>query len=158
MLGFLIGAVCLAGFIAVARRGRCHGRRFGGGGPGHRGRHGRRFILRHLFEELETTPGQEKVIKGAVDEVTEAVHGFKSQLHRSRGTLADVLRSDAVDENVLGELLSHHDDELDAVRKALVGALARVHDALDEGQRKRLADLLESGPRFRGFGPYRSWA
>jgi len=30
----------------------------------------------------------------------------------------------------------------------VVGALAKVHDALDEKQRERLADLIESGPGF----------
>ena len=35
------------------------------------------------------------------------------------------------------------------------GALGRIHAVLDPEQRNRLAELLESGPRFGG--PYRGW-
>ena len=43
---------------------------------------------------------------------------------------------------------------LEELRKAFVGAGARIHEALDERQRARLADLIEKGPRWFG----RSWA
>src|SRR5690242_15134806 len=92
MLGFLIGTVCLVALVKVVRHGRCggwryaHGCGYGGGydsgcggwhdrghGHGHgrwgggwsRGGFGPGFMLRGLFARLETTPGQEKVIRDA---------------------------------------------------------------------------------------------
>ncbi len=99
MFGFLIGTACLIGLIKVARHGGGYGcgSRYGscssgyergcgggggyqdeGGGPwgrhGGQGRHGGfgpRIFLRAAFERLDTTPGQEKVILQAVDELRE---------------------------------------------------------------------------------------
>ena len=52
----------------------------------------------------------------------------------------------------LGDAFARHDDALERARKAAVGALAKLHDALDERQRRILANWLEA--RGRG-GPYR---
>jgi hypothetical protein len=49
-------------------------------------------------------------------------------------------------------VFSQHDDVIERLRKEAVGALARVHEALDPRQRDELARLLERG----GFGP--RWA
>jgi hypothetical protein len=163
MFGFLIGTACLIGLIAVLKRGRCgHGRgcggrcRRGGGWGGHsHGGGGGGFFVNRVFSELDASPGQEKVIRSALEELFEAGRSFKTALHRSRSSIADVLRGETVDETQLGELFAKHDDEIESLRKALVGALARIHDALDERQRKRLAEIIESGPR-RWGGPYRS--
>jgi hypothetical protein len=53
---------------------------------------------------------------------------------------------------LFGELYARHDRAIEDLRKAFVGATAKIHDALDERQRARLADLIESGPRFGGGG------
>jgi hypothetical protein len=55
-------------------------------------------------------------------------------------------------------MFARHDTTLETLRKAGMGALAKVHDALDERQRARLADMIESGPGyFRGpFAPHAS--
>jgi hypothetical protein len=63
------------------------------------------------------------------------------------------MRSQAFDEVLFGELFARHDSAMEAFRKAAFSALAKVHEALDERQRARLAELIESGPRF-----FRSWA
>jgi hypothetical protein len=68
------------------------------------------------------------------------------------------MRAGAVDETQLGELFARQDDRITEVRKAFVGSLAKVHEALDEDQRKRLADLIASKRGFGWGGPYRSWA
>jgi hypothetical protein len=56
---------------------------------------------------------------------------------------------------LLGELFARHDTELESLRKAFVGLTAKVHDALDDKQRSRLADIVEAGPRFFRHGPFR---
>lgn len=189
MLGFLIGTACLIGLVKVVRAGRCgsgygggcghrhgrgwghdHGHRHGhGGGWGGWGggwaRGGSGFWLRGLFERLDTTPGQEKVIKQSVDEIFEATQGARGELDRTRADVAGALRAGNVDETAMGELFARHDDALRELRKAFVGSLAKVSEALDEEQRKKLADLIERGVGRGGFGraggPYRdrgNWA
>jgi hypothetical protein len=175
MLGFLIGTACLIGLVKTLGGG-C-GSRYGGwgyhGGCG-RGRgpqgpfdpfgpdareHRPGFFLRGLFQTLETTPGQEKVIADAVSEVREAGRKLRGELKDSRADVAKAMRAATFDEVLFGDLFSRHDTALESIRKSVVGALARTHDALDERQRARLADLVERGPaifrrRSWGFGPF----
>jgi uncharacterized membrane protein len=164
MFGFIVGAACLAGLVHMMRRRRCYGR--GGWGHHHHQHEGRGwdgpwdhrgsggpFWLRGLYSRLDTTPGQEKVIREVVDELREEAQGFRGEVGRARGDLADALRSDTVDETALGEAFARHDDALTRVRKGLVGGLAKLHEALDERQRRQLAQWLEA--RGGWGGPYR---
>jgi len=67
MFGFLFGAACLLGFDGDGlARGHHHHGHCGSSGRG-RGRYGARalFFLNHLLDRLDTTPGQEKVIRDA---------------------------------------------------------------------------------------------
>ncbi len=161
MFGFLIGIASLIGLIAVLRSGRhCGGRGWHGGWHGrghhrHGWRSGPRGPLRWLFEKLDTTPGQEKEIAAAVDEFIEQARALKREGKASRDDVARVLRNESLDETQLGELFSRHDDALREVQKAFAGTLGRIHGALDPAQRAKLADLIESGPRFGFGGPYR---
>jgi hypothetical protein len=120
---------------------------FWGGGGGGWGS-GRGFLLRALFERLDTTPGQEKVILAAVDEMREAGRTIRSEMRASRADFAKAARSEHFDEVLLGEMFAKHDSAIEALRKSAVGAMAKVHEALDEKQRARLADLIENGPSF----------
>jgi hypothetical protein len=176
MFGFVIGAICLILLVKVLRRGRHGGygrgwgRRYGGGcgGGSHRdrdergdgdrehgrgdrggrwGRGGGDWVMRAVFERLDATPAQEKVIKSAVEEVREAGRAAKDELKKSRVEVAKAVRGPAIDEVFFGELFSRHDTAIESVRRAAVGAVHRIHDALDEKQRERLADMIEDGPR-----------
>lgn len=174
MLGFIIGIASLIGLIAVlraGRRGRCggagwgghwhghhHGRWGGGGGWRTHGGGGPRTWLRFVFERLETTPGQEKEIAAAVEELVAKAKELREEGNASRNDVAKVLRQESLDENALGDLFSRHDDRLRDVQKAFAGALGRIHNALEPDQRARLAEMIESAPRGFGFGgPYRGW-
>lgn len=179
MLGILIGTACLFGLIKTLRWGRM--RRFGGGGcgggwsgrgggwgGGYRDRWsdgdgfrggwgGEGFFLRAIFERLDATPAQEKVIAAALDELRETARSLRGELRGSRADVAKAMRGESFDEVLFGEMFARHDTALEAMRKAAMGALAKVHVVLDERQRARLADLIESGPgAFRGFrgGPW----
>lgn len=178
MFGFFFGTACLIGFVVtLARARRAYG--YGGCGPGRHGFGGRggfghhgwgdggrggwdedgprrsrrgSWFLRGLFEQLETTPGQERVIVDAVDELREAARKVRGE---GRQTLEDVgksMKSPVFDEALFGDLFSRHDIALEGLRKAFVGAAAKIHEALDERQRERFARLLSSGR----FGPF--WA
>jgi hypothetical protein len=140
-----------------------HGHHFGpgaGGGwegtepwePGGGGGFGRGFVLRGIAERLDASPAQERVIRDAADELHEAAHKLRGEARRTRADVADAFRKPHFDEVLFGELFARHDRSLEELRKAFVGAGAKVHDALDERQRARLADLIESGPGGGGGG------
>jgi len=174
MIGFLIGTACLLGLMKVIRRGRCHGYGYGGGcgggmrrGWGGHGGHGpwdgheggrwgggdaARWMLRGLFERLDTTPGQEKVILQAVEGLREQMRAGREALHATGGHAAKAFRGERFDESAMADAFTKQDAALESAQKALFEALAKVHEALDERQRREFAELLE-----RGVGPWSRW-
>lgn len=177
MLGFVFGTVCLVALIKVLRHGHggwryahgCghggwhghhhggHGGGFGGGGFGppwarggwgRGGGFGRDFMLRGLFSRLETTPGQEKVIKDAFEKVRETAREARTEL-RDTSELTSLLRGETFDRTAAEGLSGKADASFAKVRVVIVEALAQIHEALDDRQRRILADLIES--RGRGF-------
>ena len=140
MFGFIIGTACLVGLVAVVLRGHRH--------AGHGGlrRYGKRMALRRLFERLDTTPGQEKAIVEAVDQFTESAHEVRSELKGSRTDVASALRDDHFDRGRVEELVTRHEPKVRGLTDEVATLLAKVHDVLDERQRGRLADWVESGP------------
>jgi hypothetical protein len=165
MLGFVIGTLCLIGLIKVVRRGR-HGRwghgpfgrghACGGGWGGGYGR-GPRAWLNRIFARLDTSPSQEKVIVGAVDELVSAMGELRGEGKSSRSDIARLIADESFDAEKMGELFARHDDAIRKAREAFAGAFGKVHATLDPRQRAELARLLEAGPwGFRGRGgPYR---
>lgn len=133
----------------------------GGGWGGHGGHGGPgRFMLRALFERLDTTPGQEKVIAAAFESMQAKGRELRETLQASRGDLARSLRGEHFDENAMGEAMARHNAALEALHKSGLDAVAKVHEALDARQRSILADMLERGPwadfrRGGGGAPYR---
>jgi uncharacterized membrane protein len=116
------------------------------------------MALRYVFLQLETTPGQEKVIADAWREVREALAKGRGEWQRTREDLARAFGGESLDETALGGAYARQDELVSAARKAVVDALAKVHAVLDERQRRRLAELISQGPAgFRSFGgaPYR---
>lgn len=153
MIGFAVGIACLWGLFRVLRGGR---------GPWHRGGRGchggRRWgFMRGLFDDLDTTSAQERVIKDAVGEVKRAAEDLRDGVFDAKGEVADAFRQDQFDAEAMAEVLSRFDDKLDELRKSFVGALARVHETLDADQRAELARLMGRARR-RWGGPYRSHA
>ncbi len=123
---------------------------FPGFGPGRHG--GKRFFIRRLLEQIRATPPQERVIAAAVeefrDEMKKATGG---EARRSRQEIVDALRRQTFDGVLLGEQFARHDTVIEGARKAFVGLMAKIHDALEPEQRERLADLVDRGPRFGGW-------
>jgi Spy/CpxP family protein refolding chaperone len=140
-------------------------RRFGyGGGCGraswrghHRGGVGGSFWLRALFSKLDTTPGQEKEIRSAIEDFQKSARESKESLGASREAVARAVRHETFDEIAIGEATVKVDAATGQVKQALEAALRRVHAVLDGKQRERLAELLEKGVgRFGGWAPYRA--
>ena len=161
MWGFLVGAACLVGLARVMRGGGwayAHGpggwghRRWGGwrhegwDGGGHPGGRGR---LRWLFERMDTSPGQEKVIAEAADALRGTMRGWHDDVERVRSDVARSIRGEAFDPSALEEAFARAEARFSGMRETLRGQAARVHEALDPRQRAELADLLASGWRRR---------
>jgi hypothetical protein len=126
----------------------------GGGGGGWRGWRGPggSFWLRALFSRLDTTPGQEKEIRGAIEEFQKTAWEAKDEIKGSREDLAKAIGGEVFDEIAIGEASVRADGATRKVKDALEGALRKVHAVLDAKQRERLAELISKGP---GFG--RRW-
>ena len=160
MFAFVVGTACLVGLVAVLRHGH-HGHhsrgRFRGQFRGWGGRMGPRHLLRRLFERLDTTPGQEKVIAEAIDGFKREAKTARGELEGARGEVASALRQDVFDEVMLGAALTRVDNTVDVMRKAALDAFGKVHAALDDKQRALLADFVERSPGrpFEGAHPYR---
>ncbi len=148
MFGFILGTACLIGFISVWRHGPRH--RFGRSGPW------------WLLRKLDTSPAQERVIRNAVNSIKEEARGFARGGKSSRRELAQLLRAPDYDKDRVRDWFTARERELGQVTETALGALAEVHEVLDDQQRDKLAALVERGPRFgRGFrshGPYRDSA
>ncbi len=146
MFGFVVGTLCLVGFVSVWRhrgfgRGR-HGRHFG-----HFGR-GRFFGLYRVFQELDTSPGQEKAIRAAVAELREQMGELRPQVNQARQRVASALLDEHFDGASLEANLQRQSLELGRFGAAVTAALGKIHEALDPDQRRRLARVVESGPGY----------
>jgi len=162
MWGFLVGALCLYG-LARTMRGRRWAYAYGPGAWGRHGGWGRwrhegwdsprraggRGPLRWLFERIDTSPGQEKVIAEAADALRSTMHGWHDDAERMRSDVARSIRGETFDSAALEEAFARAEARLGTLRETLRGQAARVHEALDPRQRAELADLLASGWRRR---------
>jgi Spy/CpxP family protein refolding chaperone len=144
MFGFFIGAACLVGLAAVARRRHHYG--FGGHYRGHRRGFGGRFFFRRILERLDTTPGQEKVIREAMHDLREEASGLRTEVRSTRGEIAEALRAPELDRALLDRVFAKHDEVIEKLRASVLTSADKVHSTLDEQQRKQLADMIESGP------------
>lgn len=164
MHGFLFGMLGALSALWLARRVR----RCGGGGyygyDGH-GSYGgrwrrryRRRMLYWIFERLETTPGQERVIREELERVFEQAHTTRQAMRGMGSELGAALRAESLDEKgAFAALAAAEGDSLAKMRETLAQALSRIHEVLDSRQRVILAELLETrmGFRSRREGPYR---
>jgi len=124
---------------------------FGGDGGHHRG--GRGFVMGAILDHVRATPVQERAVRAAFEEFRQEVKKVGGgEVKTLRQDVSSVLRKPAFDEVYLGELFARHDRGIEGVRRAFVGLMAKVHEALDDEQRGRLAELLERGPRFGRYG------
>ena len=162
MFGFIIGLVSLIGLIQVLRGGR-RGHLHGGcssGGHRRRGRGGGRWRkrwLRGLFERLDTTPGQEKVIRDALNDVLDEAQQTRKSAPAVGSSLAVAFAAESLEDSAIEEAMALADQGMARMREALKEALRRIHEVLDGEQRQRLARWIGRGglrmpsPK----GPYR---
>ena len=156
MFGFLFGTACLLGLTATFARHHHEGHHCRGGHRGRGFRSGRgRFVLNRLLDRLDTTPGQEKVIREAVDALLEDVHEARGEFRTTRVEVAQAIRGETLDRGAIDGVFERHDRIIERVRQGALDSFGKVHETLDERQRKILAELIEAGPFARGFWPFR---
>jgi uncharacterized membrane protein len=166
MFGFVFGVLCLIGFVSVLRRRgwRRYGYGYGWHGHGWHGHgwhgHGRAghgrvgwrgggWMMYRAFEALDTSPGQEKAIRGALTELRGALTELKPEVYATRAQLAQSLAVESFDAPGVEATVERQLDSLGRVGPVLSRALGQIHEALDPDQRRRLARFLELGP---GYG------
>lgn len=135
--------------------GGCGPRGFGrwggwGGFRGHRGGIYGSWWLRALFARLDTTPGQEREIRGAIEELRERARDAKSSMKESREGLGRAIAGEAFDESAFESVSARFDATSEKMKDAFSSALKRIHAILDPTQRERLADLVSKGMFGRG--------
>jgi Spy/CpxP family protein refolding chaperone len=148
MFGFVVGIVCLVAFIGVWRG------RFGRGFHRHhyryrRGRHfggGRYFGLYRLFEELDTSPGQEKAIRSALTELRSSATALRPHLRETQRSVSSAFSSEVFDGEALERSLDAHVSEASQLTRALVVAIGKTYEALDPDQRRRVARFVDALP------------
>lgn len=154
MFGFIFGTACLLGLTATFA-GRHHGRHHCG--PGHSRGFGAgraRFLLNRLLDRLDATPGQEKVVREAVDSLFDELHEARADFRGTRREVAQVVTSETLDHAAIDGIFARHDQVIDRLRRSALEAFGRVHETLDQRQRKILAEWIEAGPFARGFGRF----
>lgn len=167
--------ICLAlglgalGFIAMRKARRCRHGGCGHGGCGHgwyghgaygwggppwarHGGFGRRGLYMAL-SHLDASPAQERAIVGEVDKLRDKLRTARASVKDARGDLAAAIRGPALDDAALGAVLGRVDGATAEARAAILEALRNIHGVLDDGQRERLAELLDRGWWRRGHGP-----
>ena len=154
----IIGLVLLAKRLVFHRRGcghRGHHRR----GFGHGYGPGRSWWLRALFSRLDTTPGQEREIRSAIEEVQRVAREAKQGVVGSRENIAKAVAGDVFDPSAIDDASAQLDAATARVKEAFRASLEKVHAVLDPKQRERLAELLQKGIGRGGYGwggPYRA--
>lgn len=161
----IIGVVLLVK-RAFFRRRFGYGGGCGSRGHGHwRGRHGggygpgRSWWLRALFSRLDTTPGQEREIRAAIEEVQRVAREAKQGVFGSRENIAKAVAGEVFDPTAIDDASAQLDAATARVKEAFRASLEKVHAVLDAKQRERLAELLQKGIGRGGYGwggPYRA--
>lgn len=143
MFGFLVGTLSLIGLVKVIRHGRGgwgHGYARRGGGP-------RRWMLRRLFQRLDTTPGQEKVILEAAETLENNGRAVRDAFFNSRADFARAMTGEHFDAATVTEAFEKQQTAVDQLKKTVLESLQKVHEALTPEQRRIAGELLQYGPR-----------
>ena len=108
---------------------------------------GTTWMQRRLFEVLDTTPGQEKVLDEVLDDLEKKAWAARDQLRGARGAYARAVKGEHFDGAAVSEAFDAQQAAVEELKKSVREGMARVHEALRPEQRVQLAELIEYGPR-----------
>jgi len=170
MIGLAIGLGALGFLIAHKARRHAYAHGHGHGGCGgrwhhrgwydHMGRFGGRGDgwLRVVSHHLDTTPAQERVIQREVGTLFESARDARRSAFAGRPDLARAVGSPVFDADAATAAFAGAGKAAADLQAQAIEAMRRIHEVLDDEQRKELAELID-GARWRfarsGAGPYR---
>lgn len=131
MFGFIVAGASLLGLIVLARSRRHF--------PG------RGYFRSVALRRLDTSPGQEKVIRTALSDAEALLGGLREDHREARQELAEIISQDSFDEARLGAWFERREGSWREVKPKLIELGRQVHDVLDAEQKKRLGSWLRSG-------------
>lgn len=148
----LVGLLVVAKIFRVRRRWARHGGRCGGhGGYGRGYGRGRVRFMRHMISRrLGLRADQSETLDASLDQVNAAMDAARADMRQSRGELAEVLRTEGLDDARLTALLARQEATMRAARDTVVEAVRKVHAQLDPDQRSTLADWVGRGQDAHG--------
>jgi uncharacterized membrane protein len=135
MFGFVIAGVSLAGLVYLAARRH----RYGGYGG------------YWVFRRLETSPGQEKVIRTALSEARDVFRDYRKSNQGVKQQLVPILEAEVLDEHAVNSWLGERQRSLEELKPRLMDIAKRIHDVLDPEQRRKVARFVaNSGHHYHG--------
>lgn len=134
MFGFVIAGVSLAGLVYLAARRR----RYGG------------FGGYWAFKRLDTSPGQEKVIRTAISEAREVWRDYRKSNQGAKEQLVPILEAEVLDEHAVSSWLGERQRSLEEVKAPLLAIAKRIHDVLDPEQRRKVARFVAHSGGYYG--------
>jgi len=132
MFGFVIAGVSFAGLVYLAARRH----RYGYGGY-------------WAFRRLDTSPGQEKVIRTALSEAREVLRDFRKSNQGAKQELGPILEAEQLDERALESWLGARESSFQELKPRLLDIAKRIHDVLDPEQRRKVARWVTNHHGFR---------
>jgi len=134
MFGFVIAGVSLAGLVYLAARRR----RYGGYGA------------YWAFRRLDTSPGQEKVIRTAFSEARDLMREYRKNNRGAKEELGPILEAEQLDERAIDSWLDQRRRSLEELKPQLVAIAKKIHDVLDPEQRKKVAHFVAHSGHHHG--------
>jgi Spy/CpxP family protein refolding chaperone len=95
-----------------------------------------------LFQDLRTSPEQERVLQGAMDDLRRASEGARREWSLARSSVAQALVSESFDETAVHKAYARLEIETQQLRDRLAEQLRQVHEVLTPEQRRRLATAM----------------
>lgn len=100
-----------------------------------------------LLRRLDLSPAQEKVVFAAADELHEKAAALRDAWVAGRRDVAATIAAPALSPEQATLLVGKFDPPLDALRDAIAAGLGKVHEVLDDRQRRLLGEMIElAGP------------
>jgi Spy/CpxP family protein refolding chaperone len=103
-----------------------------------------------LLDDIHATAAQRTAIKGAVERVFTAVGESMGNHGADIDRAVAVFTADKLDAAAVAQLRSDHQARARKVGDTVVDALRDIHDVLDAGQRKQVADYVRAHHRHHG--------
>jgi hypothetical protein len=97
-----------------------------------------------LLDEIHATDAQRTTVKSAVERVFTAVSGNMGSHGAHLDKAIAVFTADQIDQAQVAQIRAEHQAQAQQMGDAIVQALTDIHDALDAGQRKTVADFIRA--------------